>query len=174
MMPKEIAARKAKAICEKYDVKTYPVNIVSICENEGITVFEEYLPEEVSGFIVIQEENFMNYGTGHVIVVNRLDSARRRRFTIAHELAHFLLHKTEESPLFAHRDAGQNGGIETEANFCASNVLMPENLVKQVVKQVYRKYNGYPPSYIITEEVADAFVVSKPAVEVRLNQLGII
>ena len=157
---------KAEEFCKKHNLTGYPVKIVDLCLAEDIQVFERYLPEEVSGFIVIQEEVFDGYGTGRLIVVNLADSPRRRRFTIAHELAHYILHKDENLSYYAHRDAGQNGGDEKEANLFASNVLMPHTFVNECVERL-----GEPPQYLLIDYVADKFAVSKDAAQVRLSQL---
>ena len=158
----------AEAFCEKHKVNEFPVNVISICNKLGISVFEQHLPPAVSGFIVVQEEPFRDFGTGSLIVVNAADSPGRKRFTIAHELAHFELHR-EEGALFAHRDAGQNGGIETEANIFASNLLMPEALVRKFLSI----FDDIPDDYRI-QDVSRAFAVSKEAALVRLSQLGLI
>ena len=134
-----------------------------------IKVYEEYLSDDVSGFIVIQKENFHQYNSNRVIVVNLSDSARRRRFTIAHELAHYVLHKGNDE-LFAHRDAGQNDGIEHEANVFATNILMPKDLVFKVLDGVWSKM----PSVLKIRHVADTFAVSLSAAQVRLEQLNIV
>ena len=94
--------KKAKKFCRENNITEYPVPIVRICESQGFRVFEQYLPEDVSGFIVAQEEPFEYYNSNKVIVVNLSDSASRRRFTIAHELAHFLLHKKADDIVYAH------------------------------------------------------------------------
>ena len=107
-MLKEEIERRANEFCSEYEVNAHPVDIIDICNRAGIKVFEEYLPEEVSGYILIQEDDFERYGANQVIVVNLLDSPKRRRFTVSHELAHFVLHKGENSRFYAHRDAGQS------------------------------------------------------------------
>ena len=166
--------RRAEEFCGKHNVTDYPVKIIELCELEGIRVLEQYLPTEVSGFIVIQEEPFENYGTGKLIVVNLADSARRRRFTIAHELAHYILHKKEDEAYYAHRDAGQNGGIESEANLFASSILMPKALVEQSVKDFKSHTFGVITASVVVEHIANEFVVSRDAAQVRLQQLGLL
>lgn len=167
-MTKQEIKRYAEMFCEDHNVNTYPVPIVSLCRKLKIQVFQKYLPSHVSGFIVIQKEPFQDCETGRVIVVNLSDSAARQRFTIAHELAHYVLHREENSELYAHRDAGETGGIEQEANIFASNVLMPEELVKDALEK-----NGNPLNrQIQVEIIAQEFAVSRDAANVRLNQLG--
>lgn len=162
---------RAKDFCDDNGINSYPVKIVELCEKQGIKVFEEYLPKEVSGFIIIQEDNFRDYDTGKLIVINLSDSARRRRFTIAHELAHYLLHRDTRSELYAHRDAGQNNRMEQEANLFAANILMPEDLVKKALENISDDSScALPPSMKI-EYIANEFAVSFNAALVRMEQL---
>ncbi|MDR3313003.1 MAG: ImmA/IrrE family metallo-endopeptidase [Oscillospiraceae bacterium] len=168
-MHKEEIIQKAEAFCKEHRVNRFPVNVITLCEQCGITVFGHMLPPAVSGFIVIQEEPFQDFGTGHLIVMNSCDSAGRQRFTIAHELAHYVLHREGNEPIYAHRDAGQNDGIEREANIFASNLLMPTALMEKFL----RGLDGYPQS-VLADQVASAFAVSHEAALVRLDQLGLI
>ena len=173
-MLKSDIMQKAKDFCSEHSIEEYPVRIVDLCKKMGISVFEEYLPKDVSGFIVIQEEPFHDYNSGRVIVANLSDSAERRRFTIAHELAHYLLHRDDNQPLYAHRDAGQNGGIEREANIFASNILMPEDLVRSFLDEIKDEVPGKLfDSYKIIL-LADQFAVSRPAAETRLKELNLL
>ena len=167
-MKKETIIQKAEAFCKEHQVDQFPVNIVSICNRLNISVFERPLPSGVSGFIVIQEEPFKNFETGRLIMVNSSDSAARKRFTIAHELAHYVLHKKEGEPIYAHRDAGQHGGIETEANIFASNLLMPKALVKKYLSIFDDCTNRFR-----VEQLALASAVSNEAAHIRLDQLGL-
>ena len=144
-----------------------------MCVRYGFKVFEEYLPKDVSGFIVSQQDCFKDYGANKVIVVNLADSARRRRFTIAHELAHYILHKNQSEIIYAHRDAGQTGGIETEANIFASNILMPEELVRQALNELMCSGNCVPTIAEKANHISNQFAVSIPAARVRLEQLHI-
>lgn len=173
-MSKSDVIRRAKKFCSEHGIVEYPVRIVDLCEKMGISVFEEYLPENVSGFIVIQNEPFHDYESGKVIVANLSDSAERRRFTIAHELAHYILHRDADQPLYAHRDAGQNGGIEREANIFASNILMPEELVRSFLDEMEDEVPGKLFDSYKVILLADQFAVSKPAAEVRLKELKLI
>lgn len=173
-MTKEQIITQANEFCKSNNIDNYPVNIVELCKRYGFKVFEEYLPSEVSGFIVAQQDNFRNYGSNKVIVANLADSARRRRFTIAHELAHYMLHKDQSETFYAHRDAGQNGGIETEANIFASSILMPEVLVKQALSELLSPENRMLTNNEKVNYISDLFAVSIPAAKVRLDQLHIL
>lgn len=169
--------KRAEAFCKEHKIDEYPVGIIGLCQKHDIQVFEERLPENVSGFIVAGAnhmpedlfEDFSKYNADNLIVVNSSDSAQRRRFTIAHELAHYVLHREEDEPLYAHRDAGQHSSIETEANLFASNILMPEELVKDALRDLGK----YIPFSIKVQCISRDFAVSTEAASIRLNQLGI-
>ena len=169
-----IIVEKANKFCEENNITNYPVNIITLCAKYGLQVFEKYLPQNVSGFIVFQAENFLDFNTGKVIVVNLLHGPARRRFTIAHELAHFVLHKSENETIYAHRDAGQNGGIEQEANIFASNILMPENLVKNALSKLDSSFWGSALDSEKIRYISEEFAVSRAAAQVRLEQLQMI
>lgn len=164
------AIRKAEEFCQKHQINEYPVGIISLCRKLDIQVFEEYLEPDVSGFIIIKPDGiYPKYNTGRLIVANASDSAQRRRFTVAHELGHYILHRKNEEELYAHRDAGANGGMESEANIFASVILMPEELVKDSLKNLGKNV----PFSIKAACVSRDFAVSMDAARIRLNELGI-
>ena len=55
MNKREVIA-KAEEFCKKHNINQYPVRIASLCSHYDLSVREEYLPENVSGFIVVQKE----------------------------------------------------------------------------------------------------------------------
>lgn len=169
--------RKAEEFCMANGINGYPVEIVRICNENGLKVFEEYLDSDVSGLVIVDDKVWEKYDTNQFIIVNLAESAARRRFTIAHELAHFILHRNGNN-LYAHRDM-TNGGtvrgsIEQEANYFAANVLMPERFVREKVEDIKNEIWGTLPNFVLVREIADYFVVSEAAAEVRLKQLEII
>lgn len=167
----------AEQFCIENGINNYPVEIVRICKENGLKVFEEYLDPDVSGLIVVDEKEWDKYNTSQFILVNLAESAVRRRFTIAHELAHFVLHRNGNK-LYAHRDMTNDGNvrssIEQEANYFAANVLMPEALIREKVEDIKEQAWGALPNFVLIREIADYFVVSESAAEVRLRQLNII
>ena len=104
--------------------------------------------------------------SGYAIVVNGGHPRVRQRYTIAHEIAHFELHKGQigngitENAMY--RSVGVSDKQEREANLFAAEMLMPE----YAVRQARVKYNSLA-------EIADAFDVSKDAMSIRLEKLGI-
>ena len=102
-----------------------------------------------------------------VIGVNQAHHPLRQRFTIAHELGHFLLghglgEEHQEETVDDVFDKPRP--IEREANRFASALLMPEAWVKKHVKK-----DGME-----IEQLAKAFGVSKQAATIRLLELKLI
>jgi Zn-dependent peptidase ImmA (M78 family) len=117
----------------KYEIVTAPVRVEEIAKNEGLKVTPLQLEEDVSGLLIIENEQA-------VIGFNKNESRVRRRFTIAHELAHYCLHR-EQGSLFidkqfrAYRTSAslynsKTQHLEQEANAFAAAILMPDVLVK--------------------------------------------
>ena len=173
-MKKDDVIKKAKEFCYSHKISEYPVRIIELCGEYGLKVYEEYMPSNISGMIVARKDPFPRYGTNQLIIVNRVDSARRRRFSAAHELAHYVLHKKEGEELFAHRSVGANSPVETEANIFASNILMPENLVRKAMTKLIEDIGDDVTPFLAIEYIANQFAVSTAAAQTRLSQLDII
>src|SRR5690606_4472121 len=77
-----------------------------------------------------------------VIYVNYADAPVRQRFTIAHELGHYVLHSASENPAMdLYRDERSSAGIEPremEANNFAAALLMPAPLVAKLWEEGVR------------------------------------
>jgi len=128
----------------------------------------------------------------------------RRRFTLAHECSHWILHRTYHSPdnkqytfrtqkplLIACRSDNiekkrhdlktDEDWEEWQADTLAASLLMPLVPFQWAADRLIRNYGKRYLSdkvnreYIeIVEEIADTFRVSKTAAEIRLKQLGFI
>ncbi len=144
-----------------------PVPVEQIIRARGIAIETTSLGE-VSGLV-------LRKGKEIVIGVNKNDSPNRRRFTMAHELAHALLHhgneihydkdfrinlRSEESGLGVHVE-------EIEANFFAACVLMPRRFL-----------DADPEAALVDAENADAvarvakrYGVSTHAMSIRLGNM---
>jgi Zn-dependent peptidase ImmA (M78 family) len=105
------------------------------------------------------------YGPGDFVIhLPRVTSARRDRFTLAHELGHYFLHyrvpKLDGPESFGR---GDRNLLETQANVFASSILMPE----EDFTRAWR------------EESSDAWAVSRrfevspAAADVRAQVLGL-
>ena len=108
----------------------------------------------------------LNIGT--ILLSTRISHAGRRRFTLAHEIGHYLLpgHGREEGYCRGSGlDSWEKGlsRIEEEANSFAAEVLMPVQKIKHLLQ--------VEPQYEIAAEIADLCASSLSASSYRLAAL---
>ncbi|MCX6373029.1 MAG: ImmA/IrrE family metallo-endopeptidase [Actinobacteria bacterium] len=87
----------------------------------------------------------------------------RRRFTIAHEIGHFVLHEERCRPVHYGSVAEAGRAEEREADAFAAELLMPEPLVREAVREHGPDVN----------RLADRFEVGRKAMQARLRELGL-
>ena len=125
------AKRRASEVRKENFVREPPVRIYEIARNYHLRVVEADFASGkfvgVSGLLDLKESK---------IVLERSDSPARKRFTTAHELRHFLLHKKhlEKEPdlgILLRRPLGHadSDAREQEANCFAANLLVPNVLL---------------------------------------------
>lgn len=147
-----------------------PIKIEEIARMHGLKVVPYPLGADVSGLLSIEN------GIG-TIGYNQEEPKVRRRFTIAHELGHYELHR-DKSDLFVDKQfiyRSVNSGstaitqiMEQEANFFASVILMPNDLVRTEIDKIDMDLgNGEA-----IKELANIFQVSSTAMSVRIAKLG--
>ena len=163
---------KAEKLLEKSNALATPVDLRQVLEYLKITALEKDLEKEYSGFLAIKEKT---------IVVNSRHAPVRRRFTLAHEIGHYQLHRRERDnmPAFIDRtvyfrkDNSNSAGhrMEMEANAYAAGLLMPETLLDQYLEK--HPQLGLEKAADI-KMLAEEFEVSRPAMEYRLKNLGFI
>jgi len=136
------------------------VNVENIAGDLGINVWQSDLSPGMSGKLFRDPRH--GGPSGYSILVNRLDSAVRKRFTLAHEIAHFILHRAEFSDELvddAHYRSGLSNQKEAEANKLAAEILMPREQIEQVRQSGIRS----------PESLAMRFGVSVQAMKIRLG-----
>ena len=165
--------REAEELRQKHGMTGFPLDVAQLAAIMGVRVSRENLEDKISGALFAQEENV-------VMAVNANHAARRQRFTMAHELGHYVLHWSgEETTAFVdgslgfRRDERSHDGsveIEIEANAFAAELLMPRVQVEKMAsapdfdwqdETSLRKLSGF-------------FGVSEQAVTVRLTSLGLL
>ncbi len=138
---------------------TAPVDVTALAEALGLHVWEEDdLPESVSGKIFKDS----SATSGYSISVRSSDAYVRRRFTVAHEIAHFLLHRDKIGNGLTD-DAMYRSGLSTweevEANHLAAEILMPRTLLASYIIQWGSE----------VDVLAPIFKVSRAAMQIRLK-----
>lgn len=159
------------------------VNVEMLAKKEGVDLTEESFEDgQISGFIQ------MKTGNGRpAIVVNSANSDERRRFTIAHELGHYFLHKNQsvhiddvdtadltldhrEMVLYRDATASQATHIcEIQANQYAAELLMPRVSITQDAAALREQNYGMSE---IVEKLSGKYKVSQSAMAIRLNKLS--
>ncbi len=131
----EERAEKTLRDTEGYRV---PVPIHLVAQRLNLTLEAAALGDKVSGMLVVDgDQGAIGYNSAHARV--------RQRFTIAHELAHYVLHarRSGKAQLFIdkqvtyRRDDQSSAGVnpeEIEANQLGAALLMPRGLVQQEIQ----------------------------------------
>lgn len=108
--------------------------------------------------------SLQNIGDMWIMKINSKHHKNRQRFTMAHELGHYIMHK-DKNAIFTDttffRGAEYNT-MEFAANEFASSVLMPLNEIKDLLNKGVREL----------EDLSDTFNVSPAAMKYRLEKLG--
>lgn len=169
-IPSERIEQQAMQLLQSTDALTAPVPVDVIAHRIGLTVQYAVLGDDVSGLLVMEDG-------GAVIGVNKEHPTVRQRFTIAHELGHYMLHRGS-SELFIDkkysaifRDTRSSSGedrMEIQANLFAAAILMPSTLLEEEIeKNEIDLGNDYA-----LESLAQRFGVSVQALAYRLSSLG--
>ena len=130
---------------EESDIKY--VNIEEIVESEGVSISIKGMDDYISGYI--HETSPDKYQ----IVANKNHHIHRQRFTMAHELGHYILHKkylnngrgTNDNKIYRATYTADfyNEDIdlmqESEANLFASRLLIPKDLIIEKVLKNNKK-----------------------------------
>ena len=155
MIPAEV-----KAVLDRH-TETVPVDVLAAANELGVLIFSAPLADKVSGVLLRDP----SYGSesGFVILVDQNEPSYRQRFTAAHELGHFVLHKdsigdrVEDNYLL--RAEGMSNRQEAEANKFAASLLMPMDLIEAEMEAGNTTVSG----------LANRFQVSPTAMSIRLG-----
>lgn len=141
---------------------TPKIPLGQIAQDLGIAVKLSTLPANISGEIRPSTES----SSGFMIRINRHEAKVRQRFTLAHELSHYLLHRDEigdgirDTVLYR---SSLSDAREAEANRLAADLIMPWGMLKQLIK------NKDIRDERIIEALANELGVSKIALKIRLG-----
>ncbi len=122
------AARDAQRIADSMTLSKAPLDVEGLAASIGIKVVRQILPEHVSGFLKKSADTWM-------IGVNANHHPRRQRFTIAHELGHYFLHRHKgefhDETLF--RSNAASNPDEWDANRFAAMILMSAEAILPLI-----------------------------------------
>lgn len=159
-------------LLEAHGIEVAPVPIEEVAPSLGIRVQYEPAEDELSGFLLRDLSR-----QKAIIGVNDLHSKNRQRFTIAHELGHYLLHEQEKLHVdrrfrIQRRDGNSSKGEseeEKEANLFAAELLMPVSFIRRDLAEVEGLDLEDDAAVSI---LAEKYGVSTQAMTFRLAYLG--
>jgi Zn-dependent peptidase ImmA (M78 family) len=126
-------------LLQAHGAKERPVPVERIVNALGLIVRRSPAEDDLSGFLYRDRES--NNAT---IGINSTHQSNRQRFTLAHELGHFLLHDQDAIHVDRRfeirlRNAKSSEGTdneEKEANLFAAELLMPKGLIETDIAKV--------------------------------------
>jgi len=169
----EIEERAEKTLREA-DTYRVPIQVDKVARFLNLTIDAVPLGDKVSGLLFVNgERGAIGYNSAHSWV--------RRRFTISHEIAHFLLHakKSAKEELFIDsrvrfrpdkKLSTSEDRKEVEANQLGAALLMPKGLVQEEI----RRHDLDLDDEEAIRLLAKGFYVSEPAIAIRLVNLGML
>lgn len=174
-MSKQIIEKKVNEILESLNYKYDggELDIVKVAQDLGFVVGLSKLPDYEEGFILVDEsqkeiQHIIGIPAKKVIGVNVAHEQSRKRFTIAHEIGHYVLHSNEKS-YFAHREAikGKDEN-ENEADFFAACLLMPKQYFEKKYHELSSKNLSKMDIIILLQKY---FNVPWKSVERRIKEI---
>lgn len=153
-------------------IEAAPVDVFAIAEKLSLKVQEQKANDDLSGFLYRNpKENTALIG------VNRSHSSERQRFTVAHEVGHFLLHSDERVHVdrgfeIKRRDNKSKEGTDTEeveANLFAAELLMPADFL---IRDLSKMESIDLSNESALKGLAKKYQVSSQALAFRLAYLG--
>jgi len=168
---RKLIEKTVASLLAKYSTSRPPVAVENIAKGESLLIRFQPLESNLSGFL-------FHDNNGAIIGVNSTQARVRQRFTIAHELGHFLLH--QNSNLVVDRvlvklrsgSASRETDIhEIEANYFAAELLMPRNLLIEDIEDIEKLGSADLLDDAIIG-LAKLYDVSTRALVLRLNALG--
>ncbi len=168
-----VARSAASRLLNELEIRNPPVDVMAAAAHCQLQVVLAPYDGETSGLLVRQDD-----GT-KVVGVNSNNGDERKRFTIAHEIGHALLHLEDDNEMFIDkprevlfRDAVSSRATdarEIEANAFAAELLMPKTIVRRAFYVAVQSDRDDA----LVGKLATEFEVSRTAMAYRLVNLGL-
>lgn len=143
----------ATDLLARFAVEDPPVDVAALANRLGMDVVELSLPSWFFGVLMRVEGD-------PYIVINKSMPEHRKRFTLGHEIAHFLLHNEQ----FAYMKNCRRDDFHREADVFAAELCMPSELVR---REALRWFNDY-------RYLATLFGVSETAMVRKMQELKLL
>lgn len=144
------------AIIAKHQT-AWPVMVGEIAKELGIGVRRIPLGGAIAGQLMPDRKS----PSGYTAIINSDDAITRQKFTLAHEIAHFVLHRDliSDGVIDDTMYLSELGSrLETQANQLAADIIMPIRLVKKALLNTTD-----------AQGLARMFQVSEQAMKIRLH-----
>lgn len=161
-------------VLRDHKITEAPIDPKRVAELIGLSVVEvPHENDDLCGLLLKGDKKA-------IIGVNALHHNNRKRFTIAHEIGHFLLHKNENTFLDHHenfdmvkfrKNSSPKTQEEREANCFAAALLMPAKLLK---KNFVSLQEVMSDTQEIIQWLAKKYAVSADSMKWRLVNLQLI
>jgi Zn-dependent peptidase ImmA (M78 family) len=145
--------KQAGKLIEESGADSPPINLAGIAGKLGIEIIEMTLPTWFFGTL-------LNIQGSYYIVVNRLMPETRKRFTLAHEIAHYALHEDK----LCYMKNCKRDYFHREADAFAAELCMPSEMVKKEARAWFNDYKF----------LARIFNVSEVAMVRKMQEIGLI
>lgn len=151
----------------KASERGFRVDVVELAKMLNLPVYAMDMPDNESGHLCDGDEPY--------IAINENHPVTRQRFTIAHEISHYITHRDllerkGQLDRKADYESEEEVEIEEEADKIAASILMPKDLVNQY----FEKYGWTKLTRFTSEmiaQIADEFRVSREMAVTRLRDL---
>lgn len=149
----------AKNLRSKWQLGNDPIpSMVALLEEKGIKVIEVNLPERFDGLTCEVQRNEGKPNT-EVVVVSSRTNIERKRFNLAHELAHRVIRSTGNPKI----------AVEKAMNRFAGAFLVPAD---HIIEEAGKQRHGM--TYHEIMRLKRLYGVSAAAMLMRLGQIGIL
>lgn len=142
-------------------------------EKEDFAIASKPMVDDTTGMLFVDDDEFISDTDTHkLIVINSLlkeqsNFIQRRRFIIAHEFAHYILHK-KDTKQYAHRDTSKKDTQEEkEADFFARCFLMPKDIIDVLLNIDFVKESSHEAKVALISRI---FNVTKKKAKQRLEE----
>ena len=161
----KMARQTAEAFLKREGITNLPVDPFAIAE--GLDIMVEGKPEETDGVSGMLLRHGNSFG---IVYATHIPSKGFQRFSVSHELGHFLLPGHPEQVLKNGVHVSRAGFItadpyELEADHFAAGLLMPETSFN-------KEMNRFDPGMDAIETVAELCLTSRTATAIRFAELS--
>ncbi|EIT87650.1 hypothetical protein A200_07609 [Parascardovia denticolens IPLA 20019] len=161
MLVWDAANKRAQDILDAYwDGKTFPIPLDEIIKQIGLTYKRTVLPGDLSGIIVKDENSFTPR-----IFIDSTEGPQRQRFTLAHEIGHFVERKDANDADYSFVEKRRLNAKDYDlhefyADEFAGALLMPKE-----------SFSADEKHHMSDDELAEKYGVSKAVAHHRRKRL---